>query len=154
MTENWGQTWRHLVSDSRLRWTGPEKGVIHLALGAVVNALWDLWAKVLPKPVWRIVAAMSPEEFVRCRDFRYISDAITPPEAIEVLRKEEAGKARRKQPRSTSVQLRAALHQPNPTARLNLTTLSLLEGFDVAGVELRAARTSGCTYLSYDTWPH
>lgn len=95
LTENWGQTWRYLVSDSQLRWIGPEKGVIHLALGAVVNALWDVWAKVLQKPVWRIVAEMSPQEFVRCIDFRYITDAITPEEAIEMLYEEEAGKARR-----------------------------------------------------------
>ena len=109
--------------------------------------VWDLWPKVLPKPVWRIVAAMSPEEFVRCIDFRYISDAITPREAIEVLRKEEAGTAQRLQDAENSHTV-PALH------RLNLTTLSLLEGFDVTGVELRAARTFGCTYPSYDTWPH
>ena len=83
------------MSDSQLRWIGPEKGVIHLALGAIVNAIWDLWAKILRKPVWRIVAEMTPEEFVRCIDFRYITDAITPPEAIELLRKEEEGKPKR-----------------------------------------------------------
>ncbi|KAH0537200.1 L-galactonate dehydratase [Glutinoglossum americanum] len=95
LTANWGQTWRYLVSDSQLRWIGPEKGVIHLALGAVVNAIWDLWAKTLGKPVWRIVAEMSPEEFVRCIDFRYITDAITPDEAIEILKEQEVGKAQR-----------------------------------------------------------
>jgi L-galactonate dehydratase len=78
-----------------LRWIGPEKGVIHLALGAVVNAIWDLWAKTLNKPVWRIVADMTPEEFVRCIDFRYITDAITPEEAVALLKKNEAGKAKR-----------------------------------------------------------
>ena len=83
------------MSDSQLRWIGPEKGVIHLALGAVVNALWDLWAKTLRKPVWRIVAEMTPEEFVRCIDFRYITDAITPAEAVEILRREGEGKAKR-----------------------------------------------------------
>lgn len=93
--EDWGKTWRYLVSDSQLRWIGPEKGVIHLALGAVVNAIWDLWAKTLNKPVWRIVAEMTPEELVRCIDFRYITDAITPDEAIEILRLEEKGKAKR-----------------------------------------------------------
>jgi L-galactonate dehydratase len=92
---NWGQTWRYLVSDSQLRWIGPEKGVIHLALGAVVNAIWDLWAKMLEKPVWRIVADMSPEEFVRCIDFRYIVDAITPEEALDILKTQEPGKAQR-----------------------------------------------------------
>lgn len=74
------------MSDSQLRWIGPEKGVIHLALGAVVNALWDLWAKTLEKPVWRVVADMTPEEVVRCVDFRYITDAITPDEALQLLR--------------------------------------------------------------------
>ncbi|KAI9774521.1 MAG: L-galactonate dehydratase [Geoglossum simile] len=95
LTTDWGETWRYLVSDSQLRWIGPEKGVIHLALGAVVNAIWDLWAKVLGKPVWRIVSEMSPEEFVRCIDFRYITDAITPEEAIKILREQEAGKLER-----------------------------------------------------------
>jgi L-galactonate dehydratase len=69
--------------------------VIHLALGAVVNAIWDLWAKTLNKPVWRIVADMTPEEFVRCIDFRYIMDAITPEEAVALLKKSEAGKEKR-----------------------------------------------------------
>lgn len=95
LTADWGKTWRYLVSDSQLRWIGPEKGVIHLALGAVVNALWDLWAKTLGKPVWRIVAEMSPEEFVRCIDFRYITDAITPEEAIALLKEAESGKQER-----------------------------------------------------------
>jgi L-galactonate dehydratase len=95
LTADWGRTWRYLVSDSQLRWIGPEKGVIHLALSAVVNAVWDLWAKTLGKPVWRIVADMSPEEFVRCIDFRYITDAITPEEAVKILKEQEAGKAER-----------------------------------------------------------
>jgi L-galactonate dehydratase len=95
LVQNWGKTWRHLVNDSQLRWIGPEKGVIHLALGAVVNAIWDLWGKVLGKPVWRIVADMSPEEFVQCVDFRYITDAITPEEAVELLMKSEGGKSAR-----------------------------------------------------------
>ncbi|XXG96130.1 L-galactonate dehydratase [Hypoxylon texense] len=98
LVADWGQTWRYLVNDSQLRWIGPEKGVIHLALGAVVNAVWDLWAKVLGKPVWRIVAEMTPEEVVRCVDFRYITDAITPEEAVALLKrteKEGDGKAQR-----------------------------------------------------------
>ncbi|KAK3705590.1 L-galactonate dehydratase [Vermiconidia calcicola] len=97
LVADWGKTWRYLVSDSHLRWIGPEKGVIHLALGSLVNAIWDLWAKVLGKPVWRIVAEMSAEEFVRCIDFRYITDAITEDEAIQMLKQEEAGKAKRMQ---------------------------------------------------------
>ncbi|KAF2763235.1 enolase C-terminal domain-like protein [Pseudovirgaria hyperparasitica] len=95
LTENWGKTWRYLVADSQLRWIGPEKGVIHLALGAVVNAIWDLWAKQLNKPVWRIVADMSPEEVVSCIDFRYITDALTPEEALDILKSRESGKAQR-----------------------------------------------------------
>ncbi|KAF4122114.1 L-galactonate dehydratase [Geosmithia morbida] len=95
LVADWGKTWRHLVNDSQLRWIGPEKGVIHLALGAVVNAVWDLWAKVLGKPVWRIVADMTPEELVRCIDFRYITDAITPEEAVALLREQEPTKPAR-----------------------------------------------------------
>ncbi|KAH7013312.1 enolase C-terminal domain-like protein [Ilyonectria destructans] len=97
LVANWGETWRYLVSDSQLRWIGPEKGVIHLALGAVVNAVWDLWAKSLGKPVWRIVADMSPEEFVNCIDFRYITDALTPEEAIAMLKETEKTKPQRLQ---------------------------------------------------------
>ncbi|TWU75040.1 hypothetical protein ED733_006390 [Metarhizium rileyi] len=95
LVANWGTTWRYLVSDSQLRWIGPEKGVIHLALGAVVNALWDLWGKVLDRPVWRIVADMTPEQYVECIDFRYITDAITPEEALAMLKEVEGGKAKR-----------------------------------------------------------
>jgi L-alanine-DL-glutamate epimerase-like enolase superfamily enzyme len=94
---NWGATWRYLVADSQLRWIGPEKGVIHLALGAVVNALWDLWAKTLNKPVWQIVADMTPEEVVALIDFRYIEDALTKEEALELLKKAEVGKKSRMQ---------------------------------------------------------
>lgn len=97
LVENWGKTWRHLVNDSQLRWIGPEKGVIHLALGAVVNAIWDLWAKTLGKPVWRIVADMTPQQIVDLIDFRYITDALTPEEALEILTKSEQGKKERLQ---------------------------------------------------------
>jgi len=97
LVENWGKTWRHLVNDSQLRWIGPEKGVIHLALGAVVNAIWDLWAKTLKKPVWRIVADMTPQQIVDLIDFRYITDALTPEEALEILTKSEQGKKERLQ---------------------------------------------------------
>ena len=90
-----GAFWRHVTSDSQLRWIGPDKGAIHLATGAVVNAVWDLWAKMAGKPVWRLVADMSPEEFVRCIDFRYITDCITPDEALAMLQEKAAGKAER-----------------------------------------------------------
>lgn len=95
LTKSMGQTWRHLVSDSQLRWVGPEKGVIHLGVSACVNALWDLWGRYLNKPVWKIVADMTPEEFVDCIDFRYIVDAITPEQAVELLREQEKTKAAR-----------------------------------------------------------
>ncbi len=87
--------WRRLTGDSQLRWIGPDKGAMHLATGAVVNAVWDLWAKEAGKPVWRLVAEMSPEEIVRIVDFRYLTDAITPQEALEILKKAESGKAGR-----------------------------------------------------------
>jgi L-fuconate dehydratase len=90
-----GAFWRHITSDSQLRWIGPDKGAIHLATGAVVNAVWDLWAKTEGKPVWRLVAEMSPEELVRTIDFRYITDCITPDEALGMLREMEPGKAER-----------------------------------------------------------
>ncbi|MBC3941756.1 L-fuconate dehydratase [Sphingomonas albertensis] len=93
--ENPGRMWRHLTGDSQLRWIGPDKGAIHLATGAVVNAIWDLWAKAVGKPVWRLVADMSPEELVRTIDFRYLTDAITPEDALTLLTNRAAGKAER-----------------------------------------------------------
>src|SRR5436190_1912700 len=80
-----GAFWRRIVGDTQLRWVGPEKGVLHLATAAVVNAVWDLWAKVARKPLWKLLGDMSPEEIVRCVDFRYITDALTPGEAIAIL---------------------------------------------------------------------
>jgi L-fuconate dehydratase len=97
ITGNWGLFWRELTSDSQLRWLGPEKGVVHLATAAVVNALWDLQAKARGKPLWRLLSEMSPEEVVRAVDFRYITDALTPGEALAILRKLEPTKARRVQ---------------------------------------------------------
>ncbi|MBI1259472.1 MAG: fuconate dehydratase [Chloroflexi bacterium] len=94
-TQNMGAFWRMLTSDSQLRWLGPEKGVIHLATGAVVNAVWDLWAKAEGKPLWKLLVDMSPEDLVRCIDFRYITDAITPDEALALLRANAASKAQR-----------------------------------------------------------
>jgi L-fuconate dehydratase len=82
---NMGAFWREITSDSQLRWIGPDKGAIHLATAAVVNAVWDLWAKSAGKPVWKLLVDMTPEELVRCLDFRYVTDAITPYEAIAIL---------------------------------------------------------------------
>lgn len=95
ITENMGRFWRHVTSDGQLRWIGPDKGAIHLATGAVVNAAWDLWAKEAGKPVWALVSEMSPEEIVRLIDFRYLTDAITSDEALEILKRVEAGKVDR-----------------------------------------------------------
>ena len=78
--------WRGLVHDTQLRWLGPEKGVVHLAGGAVVNAVWDLWARLEGKPLWKLLADMTPEQLVACVDFRYIDDALAPQEALELLR--------------------------------------------------------------------
>jgi L-fuconate dehydratase len=80
-----GGFWRSLVGDSQLRWIGPEKGVIHLATAAVVNAVWDLFAKRAGKPLWRLLAEMTPAEIVSLVDFRYISDALSPARALQML---------------------------------------------------------------------
>ncbi|WEJ13004.1 L-fuconate dehydratase [Sinorhizobium prairiense] len=90
-----GHFWRHLTSDSQLRWIGPEKGAIHLATGAIVNAVWDLLAKDAGKPVWRLVADMSAEEIADIVDYRYLTDVLTRDEAVEILRRAEPGKAER-----------------------------------------------------------
>lgn len=95
LTKDMGSFYRHLTGDSQLRWLGPEKGVIHLATGAIINAVWDLWAKQEGKPVWKLVADLSPEEFVRCVDFTYVKDAINPEEALAILRKNEPTKKAR-----------------------------------------------------------
>jgi len=92
LTRDMGKTWRYMVSDSQYRWIGPEKSVTHLAVAGVLNAVWDLWGKILDKPVWKIVADMTPEELVRCIDFRYITDVITPEEAVNMLRESQTGK--------------------------------------------------------------
>jgi L-fuconate dehydratase len=91
-----GGFWRYVTAgDSQLRWLGPEKGVIHLATAAIVNGVWDLWAKFQGKPVWRLLVDMSPQELVRCLDFRYVTDALTPDEAISLLEANAPTKAER-----------------------------------------------------------
>ena len=87
--------WRTLTSDSQLRWIGPDKGAIHLATGAIVNAIWDLWAKSEGKPVWKLVADMTPEELVNCIDFRYLTDCVEEDEATDLLRKWAVNKSNR-----------------------------------------------------------
>ncbi|MCZ7932863.1 L-fuconate dehydratase [Agrobacterium leguminum] len=95
VTENPGKYWRHLTSDSQLRWIGPDKGAMHLATGAVVNAVWDLLAKKAGKPVWQLVADMSPEEIADIVDYRYLTDVLTRDEALAILKKAESGKKER-----------------------------------------------------------
>ena len=95
ITADWAAYYRHLTGDSQLRWIGPEKGAIHLATAAIVNALWDLQAKASGKPLWRLLAEMTPEELVGCIDFRYLTDAITPEAARELLEAQVDGKAER-----------------------------------------------------------
>lgn len=90
-----GGFWRRVTGDSQLRWIGPDKGAVHLATAAIVNAVWDLWARSEGKPVWRLVADMSPREFVRLIDFRYLTDALTKEEAIAILERQADGKGAR-----------------------------------------------------------
>ena len=92
ITANMRRLYRDLTTDNQLRWLGPEKGVIHLATAAILNAVWDLWAKRDGKPLWKLLADMEPRKLVSCIDFSYITDAITPDEAIAIL---ERGRAMR-----------------------------------------------------------
>ncbi|XP_076081994.1 mitochondrial enolase superfamily member 1-like isoform X2 [Mytilus galloprovincialis] len=92
---NFGQFWQSICSEDQIRWLGPEKGVTHLATAAIVNALWDLWAKMEEKPLWKLLADMEPEKLVSTIDFRYMEDALTKTEAIELLKSRQAGKADR-----------------------------------------------------------
>ena len=87
--------WRDLVADSQMRWLGPEKGVVHLATAALVNAVWDLYAKSAGKPLWKLLVDMTPEQLVACVDFRYIDDVLGPEEATEILRRLAPGRAAR-----------------------------------------------------------
>jgi L-fuconate dehydratase len=87
--------WRHITGDSQLRWIGPEKGVIHMATAAIVNAVWDLWAKVEGKPLWKLLTDMTPEQLVSCIDFRYISDVLAPDDALDWLHRQAPARAQR-----------------------------------------------------------
>ena len=95
ITENIGDFYNELRSDSQLRWLGPEKGVMHMAAGGVMNAAWDMWARAEGKPVWRLLAEMPPEQFVDCLDFRYVDDALTRDEALAILEKNQSTKQQR-----------------------------------------------------------
>lgn len=92
---NMRSAWNLFVHDSQLRWLGPEKGVEHMAIGAVLSALWDLKGKRAGKPLWRLLAEMEPEELVATLDFRYMTDVLTPEEAIQILKDGQKGKQER-----------------------------------------------------------
>ncbi|MCI3278029.1 L-fuconate dehydratase [Streptomyces cylindrosporus] len=94
---NPGALYQELVGDSQLRWLGPEKGVMHMAIGAVINAVWDLAAKRADKPLWRLLAEAEPEWLVAQIDFRYLTDALTREEALDILRRGRAGAGERTQ---------------------------------------------------------
>ena len=115
-TADMGAFWRMITGDSQLRWVGPEKGVIHLATAAVVNAVWDLWAKAEGKPVWRLLCDMTPEEIVRCIDFRYITDALTPDEALAILRDNAPTRAQRASRRWSATAIPRTRPRPDGSA--------------------------------------
>ena len=90
-----GRFYDELRSDSQLRWLGPEKGVVHMAVGAIANAVWDLWARVEGKPIWRLLCDMTPEAFVSCIDLRYVSDALTRDDALAIIKRGSAQREER-----------------------------------------------------------
>jgi L-fuconate dehydratase len=102
LLECMGETWREFVYDSQLRWLGPEKGVMHMAIGAVINALWDLKAKRAGLPLWKLLSDMSPVELVELVDFRYLSGALTPAEALTILTNGAQSRDEREQTLRTS----------------------------------------------------
>jgi L-fuconate dehydratase len=85
--------YRRLTQDPQLRWIGPEKGIVHMATGAVLNAVWDLWARTEGKPVWKLLADLTPRQVVDAIDFLWITDALTPDEALAILEGNAATKA-------------------------------------------------------------
>ena len=111
-----GGFYRRLVHDSHLRWLGPEKGVMHMAIGALVNAVWDMYAKRAGQPLWRLLAELSPDQIVDLVDFRYLSDALTRDEARDLL---VAGRRRQGPARTpTAGQGLSRLHHVGRVARL------------------------------------
>ena len=90
-----GSFYHQLRSDSQIRWLGPEKGVMHMAAGGIVNAVWDMWARSENKPVWRLLSEMDPEQFINCVDLRYVDDVLTREEALNIVRNNAATRADR-----------------------------------------------------------
>src|SRR5215813_4234799 len=95
LTNNLGTFWSTLTGDSQFRWLGPEKGIIHLSTGALVNAVWDLYAKAEAKPLWKLLADLTPEQLIAAVPFRYLTDALTPSEGLEILKRNAPTKAER-----------------------------------------------------------
>ena len=95
LCEDLGGIYRELQSDSQLRWLGPDKGVVHLALAAVMNAVWDLAARRSGVPLWRLLSEMSPEQLVAAADLRYLSDVLTPDQAVALLARQQTGRKQR-----------------------------------------------------------
>jgi L-fuconate dehydratase len=95
ITSDMAAFWRTMIDETQLRWLGPRKGVIHMATGALINAIWDLYAKMEGKPLWKLLADMSPEELISCIDFKYLTDLITPEEAVKMLSALENSKRER-----------------------------------------------------------
>ncbi len=95
LTDDLAGFWKLIAGDSQFRWLGPEKGVIHLAMGALVNAVWDLYAKSEGKPLWKLLVDMTPEQVISAVPFRYITDALTPAEALQIMRRLEPTKSER-----------------------------------------------------------
>src|SRR5215208_5545013 len=95
ITGNLRGFYRDLTVDKQLRWLGPEKGILHMATGALINAVWDLWARREGKPMWKHLADLTPEQIVHAIDFTYITDVLTPDEALEILRSRQDGKGAR-----------------------------------------------------------
>jgi L-fuconate dehydratase len=87
--------YRDLTADKQLRWLGPEKGILHMATGALINAVWDLWAKREGKPLWKLLVDLTPEQIVSAIDFSYITDVLTPEQALDILRRRQEGKGAR-----------------------------------------------------------
>lgn len=88
-------TWRRVTNDTQMRWLGPEKGVVHLAAAALLNAVWDLWARAEGKPLWKLVCDLTPRQLVDCIDFRYLDNALTSDEALQIVQANEATKPER-----------------------------------------------------------
>jgi L-fuconate dehydratase len=93
ITSDMAGFWHTLTGDSQIRWLGPEKGAVHMAAAAIINAVWDLYAKSEGKPLWKLLADMSPEELISCIDFSYITDVLSPYEALEILKNKASSKA-------------------------------------------------------------